>query len=201
MRRFFKKAARALRARRELVTVAAVAIIAAVLIGGGQATLAAIVAAGAAGLMAGHAKRYRLAARDARRQVSELREELTESDNCFSLLSRLAQEREEDLSWIERQARLSLADSRKIIDDYRIFLKGGEEASPLLRSLFSEALKEWSNINDGLETVINNVGKELAGEQTQLADLLSPEEIDELYAGTDEVEDEDEEVNTDAAEE
>lgn len=184
MRRFFKKAARALRARRELVTVAAVAIIAAVLIGGGQATLAAIVAAGAAGLMTGHAKRYRLAARDARRQVSELREELTESDNCFSLLSRLAQEREEDLSWIERQARLSLADSRKIIDDYRIFLKGGEEASPLLRSLFSEALKEWSNINDGLETVINNVGQELVGEQTQLADLYDTEEVNATDTAT-----------------
>lgn len=37
--------------------------------------------------------------------------------------------------------------------------------------------------------------------QTQLIDLLPPEKIDELYAGADEVEDEDEEVNTDAAEE
>ena len=92
MRQLVETAARTLRARRELATAAAVAIIAATLIIGGQATLAAIIAAGAAGLMGGHAKRYRLAARDARRQVSELREELTESDNCFSLLSRLAQE-------------------------------------------------------------------------------------------------------------
>ena len=39
------------------------------------------------------------------------------------------------------------------------------------------------------------LSEESLGEQTQLADLLSPEEIDELYAGTDEVEDKDEEVN------
>lgn len=47
------------------------------------------------------------------------------------------------------------------------------------------------------------LSEESLGEQTQLADLLSPEEIDELYAGTDEVEDKDEEVNdtTTAAEE
>ena len=36
--------------------------------------------------------------------------------------------------------------------------------------------------------------------QTQLIDLLPPEKIDELYAGADEVEDEDEEVNTTTAE-
>lgn len=103
---------------------------------------------------------------------------ISNNEMNVSLLSRLAQEREEDLSWMERQARLSLADSRKIIDEYRIFLKGGEEASPLLHSLFSEALKEWSNINDGLETVINNATQEeLIGEQTQLADLYDTEEV------------------------
>ncbi len=184
MRHLFETAARALRARRELATAAAVAIIAAVLVAGGQGGLAAIVTTGAAGLMAGRTERYRLEARDARRQVAELGDELSDIKSCVSLLNRLVREREEDLSWIERQARLFLADSRKIIDDYRIFLKGGEEASPLLRSLFSEALKEWSNINDGLETVINNVGQELVGEQTQLADLYDTEEVNTTDTAT-----------------
>lgn len=200
MRRFFKKAARALRARRELVTAAAVTIVAAMLTAGGQGNLAAAVAVGAAGFMAGRTCKYRLAAQSLRRQVAELGDELSDNEMNVSLLSRLAQEREEDLSWLEGQARLSLADGRKAIGEYSVFLKR-EGTSSHLPLLFSEALREWARDLDGLETVINNVGKELAGEQTQLADLLSPEEIDELYAGTDEVEDEDEEVNTDAAEE
>lgn len=179
------------------ITTAAVAVI---LIGGGQGNLAAAVAAGAAGFMAGRACKYRLAAQELRRQVTKLGDELSDNEMNVSLLSRLAQEREEDLSWLEGQARLSLADGRKAIGEYSVFLKR-EGTSSHLPLLFSEALREWARDLDGLETVINNVGKELAGEQTQLADLLSPEEIDELYAGTDEVEDEDEEVNTDAAEE
>jgi len=45
-------------------------------------------------------------------------------------------------------------------------------------------LKEWSNINDGLETVINNVGQELVGEQTQLADLYDTEEVNTTDTAT-----------------
>ena len=178
MRRFFEAVARALRGRRELAVALTTAAVAAILIIGGQGDLAAVVALGAAGFMAGRARQYRLAAQELRRQVTKLGDEISDNEMNVSLLSRLAQEREEDLSWMERQARLSLADSRKIIDEYRIFLKGGEEASPLLHSLFSEALKEWSNINDGLETVINNATQEeLIGEQTQLADLYDTEEV------------------------
>lgn len=200
MRQLVETAARALRARREMAVAITTAAVAVILIGGGQGNLAAAVAAGAAGFMAGRACKYRLAAQELRRQVTKLGDELSDNEMNVSLLSRLAQEREEDLSWLEGQARLSLADGRKAIGEYSVFLKR-EGTSSHLPLLFSEALREWARDLDGLETVINNVGKELAGEQTQLADLLSPEEIDELYAGTDEVEDEDEEVNTDAAEE
>ncbi len=200
MRQLVETAARALRARREMAVAITTAAVAVILIGGGQGNLAAAVAAGAAGFRAGRACKYRLAAQELRRQVTKLGDELSDNEMNVSLLSRLAQEREEDLSWLEGQARLSLADGRKAIGEYSVFLKR-EGTSSHLPLLFSEALREWARDLDGLETVINNVGKELAGEQTQLADLLSPEEIDELYAGTDEVEDEDEEVNTDAAEE
>ena len=73
MRRLFEAAARVLRDRREMTVAVATAIVAVILIGGGQGDLAAIVALGAAGLMAGRAEKNRLAARDARRQVDELR--------------------------------------------------------------------------------------------------------------------------------
>lgn len=194
MRRFFKKAARALRARRELAVAAATAIVAA-LIAGGQATLAAIVAAGAAGLMAGRAERYRLAARDARRRAEELREELSNTQESLPLMNRLVHEREDDLSWVERQVRLSLADGRKAIGEYSVFLKR-EGTSSHLPLLFSEALRDWARDLDGLETVINNISRELVGEQTQLVDILPPEEVDKFYGV-----EENKEVNDTAAEE
>lgn len=93
MRHLFETAARALRARRELATAAAVAIIAAVLVAGGQGGLAAIVTAGAAGFMAGRACRYRLAAQELRRQVTELGDELSDNEMNITLLNRLVRER------------------------------------------------------------------------------------------------------------
>ena len=71
MRSFIKTAARVLRDHREMAVAITTAAVAAALIIGGQATLAAIVAAGAAGLMGGHAKRYRLA-QGLRRQVNNV---------------------------------------------------------------------------------------------------------------------------------
>ena len=62
MRRLFEAAARVLRDRREMTVAVATAIVAVILIGGGQGDLAAIVALGAAGLMAGRAEKNRLAA-------------------------------------------------------------------------------------------------------------------------------------------
>ena len=56
MRHLLEAVARALRAHREMAVAAATAIVAAVLTGGGQGNLAAIVAAGAAGVMAGRSK-------------------------------------------------------------------------------------------------------------------------------------------------
>ena len=179
MRHLFETAARALRARRELATAAVVAIIAAVLVAGGQGGLAAIVTAGAAGLMAGRTERYRLEARDARRQVAELGDELSSTEVSISLLSRLVREREEDLAFIERQMRLSLNDSRKAITEYKSLLRKEEEAAPSRTSfLFSEVMRDWSRELNALKTTLNNSTQELlVGEQTQLADLYDAEEV------------------------
>ena len=183
MRRFFKKAARALRARRELVTAAAVTIVAAMLTAGGQGNLAAAVAVGAAGFMAGRACQYRLAAQELRRQTAELGDELSSTEVSISLLSRLAREREEEISWLERQVRLSLADGRKNIIEYRSLLRE-EEATSRLFFLFSESLRDWSRELDALETNLNNSTQELVGEQTQLADLYDTEEVNTTDTAT-----------------
>ena len=193
MRRLFETAARSLRARRELVTAAAVTIVAAILTAGGQGNLAAIVAAGAAGLMAGRAERYRLAAQELRRQFTELGDELSNAEMNFSLLSQVAREREEDIAYIEKGVRMILVDGRKTIGEYEDITEG-EEIISRSSFLFSEVLREWSRELDALEANLNSASQELIGEQTQLADLLSKEELEKFYANT-------EEVNTDAAEE
>ena len=193
MRRFFEAVAHALRARRELVTAAAVTIVAAILTAGGQGNLAAIVAAGAAGFMAGRACRYRLAAQELRRQFTELGDELSNAEMNFSLLSQVAREREEDIAYIEKGVRMILVDGRKTIGEYEDITEG-EEIISRSSFLFSEVLREWSRELDALEANLNSASQELIGEQTQLADLLSKEELEKFYANT-------EEVNTDAAEE
>ena len=193
MRRLFETAARSLRARRELVTAAAGTIVAAILTAGGQGNLAAIVAAGAAGFMAGRACRYRLAAQELRRQFTELGDELSNAEMNFSLLSQVAREREEDIAYIEKGVRMILVDGRKTIGEYEDITEG-EEIISRSSFLFSEVLREWSRELDALEANLNSASQELIGEQTQLADLLSKEELEKFYANT-------EEVNTDAAEE
>ena len=102
MRSFFETAARALRARRELAVAIATAIVAATLTAGGQGNLAAVVTMGAAGFMAGRACQYRLAAQELRRQTAELGDKLSDTESCVFVLSQTVQEREEDLSWLER---------------------------------------------------------------------------------------------------
>ncbi len=193
MRRFFEAVARALRGRRELAVALATAIVAAALIVSGQGNLAAIVAAGAAGFMAGRACRYRLAAQELRRQFTELGDELSNADMNFSLLSQVAREREEDIAYIEKGVRMILVDGRKTIGEYEDITEG-EEIISRSSFLFSEVLREWSRELDALEANLNSASQELIGEQTQLADLLSKEELEKFYANT-------EEVNTDAAEE
>ena len=193
MRRFFEAAVRALRGRRELAVAAATAIVVTVLVGGGQGNLAAIVAAGAAGFMAGRACRYRLAAQELRRQFTELGDELSNAEMNFSLLSQVAREREEDIAYIEKGVRMILVDGRKTIGEYEDITEG-EEIISRSSFLFSEVLREWSRELDALEANLNSASQELIGEQTQLADLLSKEELEKFYANT-------EEVNTDAAEE
>lgn len=181
MRQLVETAARALRARREM----AVAI------------TTSAVAAGAAGLMAGRACRYRLTAQELRRQTAELGDELSDTESCVFVLSQTVQEREEDLSWFERQVRLSLADGRKNIIEYKSLLRE-EEATSRLFFLFSESLRDWSRELDALEANLNSASQELIGEQTQLVDLLSPEEVDAFYGDSADSADNDteKEVNT-----
>ena len=176
MRRFFEAVARALRGRRELAVAAATAIIAA-LIAGGQATLAAIVAAGAAGLMAGRAERYRLAARDARRQAEELREELIE--NGAYATAEAARHRVEVAAWhrrleaLAKEAREHLASLKRNYSSYCWYAPH----------------REWE---------LKRADRQLAKapipmrEQVQLIDILPKEDVDEFYA-------ENEEVNTTTA--
>ena len=175
MRSFFETAARALRARRELAVAIATAIVAATLTAGGQGNLATVVTMGAAGFMAGRACQYRLAAQELRRQTAELGDKLSDTESCVFVLNQTVQEREEDLSWLERQVRLSLADGRKAIGQYRGLLE--EKATSRLSFLFSEAMNDRSRELDALETVLNNPAQELVGEQTQLADLYDEKEV------------------------
>lgn len=173
MRRFFETAARALRARREMAVAITTAAVAAILIIGGQGNLAAVVALGAAGFMAGRAERYRLAARDARRQVAD-------EDN-FEILSRLVQERETELSTLKSNLKRLAVESRWALDRYR--------NSP----------SEDKSVVAEFEFLIKNI--ELLticslSEQIQLADLVpEKEKVGELCDNTDK------EVNTTAEEE
>ena len=137
--------------------------------------------------------RYRLAAQELRRQFTELGDELSNADMNFSLLSQVAREREEDIAYREKGVRMILVDGRKTIGEYEDITEG-EEIISRSSFLFSEVLREWSRELDALEANLNSASQELIGEQTQLADLLSKEELEKFYANT-------EEVNTDAAEE
>ena len=180
MRHFFKKAARALRARRELAVAIATAIVAATLTAGGQGNLAAVVTMGAAGFMAGRACQYRLAAQELRRQTAELGDELIKVNTYAATEAK--RHRVEVSAWRRRLEALV------------------KEARGHLAYLERNATSyEWYALH--LRWELERAEKRLAltsplTEQTQLIDLLPPEKIDELYAG------ENEEVNTtDAAEE
>lgn len=173
MRRFFETAARALRARREMAVAITTAAVAAILIIGGQGNLAAVVALGAAGFMAGRAERYRLAARDARRQVAD-------EDN-FEILSRLVQERETELSTLKSNLKRLAVESRWALDRYRN--SPSEDKSVVVE--FEFLIK-----NIELLTICS------LSEQIQLADLVpEKEKVGELCDNTDK------EVNTTAEEE
>ena len=173
MRHLFETAARALRARREMAVAITTAAVAAILIIGGQGNLAAIIAAGAAGVMA---CQYRLAAQGLRRQNAELGDELSDNEMSISLLNRLVREREEDIAYIEKGVRMILVDGRKTIGEYEGLIEG-EEIISRSSFLFSEVLREWSRELDALETNLNSASQELIGEQTQLADLYDTEEV------------------------
>lgn len=184
MRHLLEAVARALRAHREMAVAAATAIVAAALTGGGQGNLAAVVTMGAAGLMAGRAYRYRLAAQSLRRQVAELGDELSSTEVSISLLNRLVREREEDIAYIEKGVRMILVDGRKTIGEYEGLTEEGEEIISRSSFLFSEVLREWSRELDALETTLNSASQELIGEQTQLADLYDTEEVNTTDTAT-----------------
>lgn len=166
MRHFFKKAARALRARRELAVAAATAIVTSVLIVGDQGDLAAIVALGAAGVMAGRACQYRLAAQSLRRQVSDAE-------------ARASTYREEARAYRRHLLAVSRESSRHLDS-----LKGG-------------ACQHGCWYAPHLTWQLERAEKRLA-RAVPFVDLLTPEEVDALYASARHVE---KEVNTTAAEE
>ena len=164
MRRFFEAVARALRGRRELAVALATAIVAAALIVSGQGNQAAVVTMGTAGVMAGRAEKSRLEARDARRQVTEQAERLaTEAER----------HRLEVGSWRRRLAAL--------VKETR------EHLSYLERNATSY---EWYALH--LRWEIKRAEERLArtgllSEQTQLVDILPPEEADKFYSDAEEV--------------
>ena len=135
MRRLFETAARALRARRELVTAAAVTI----------------VAAGAAGFMAGRACRYRLAAQEWRRQAE------------------YHQRRGARTSIYKEEAR---AYRRHLLAVFR-------ESRKHLDSLKGDACQRGCWYAPHLEGALERAEKRLA--QAIPAELLTPEEVDALY--------------------
>lgn len=101
---------------------------------------------------------------------------------------------------IQREMIKDDADQRRRLE--RAFISAASEAGwPCLvkvdrgRKVVSYYIRDSYWIPDGDFYIELPLREESLGEQTQLADLLSPEEIDELYAGTDEVEDKDEEMN------
>lgn len=101
---------------------------------------------------------------------------------------------------IQREMIKDDADQRRRLE--KAFVTAASEAGwPILvrvhrdRKVVSYYIRDSYWIPDGDFYIELPLREESLGEQTQLADLLSPEEIDELYAGTDEVEDKDEEVN------
>lgn len=152
MRRIFETAARALRARRELATATAVAIVAAVLIGGGQGNLAAVVALGAAGVMAGRAEKSRLAAQSLRRQAEHY------------------QRRAPRASIYKEEAR---AYRRRLLAVFR-------ESRKHLDSLKRGACQHGCWYAPHLEWELERAEKRLA--QAAPAELLTPEEIDKFYS-------------------
>lgn len=176
MRHLFETAARALRARREMAVAITTAAVAAILIIGGQGNLAAIIAAGAAGLMGGHAKRYRLEANELFRELIKTKVQAADSATAEAERHRL-----EVGSWRRRLAAL--------VKETR------EHLSYLERNATSY---EWYALH--LRWEIKRAEERLArtgllSEQVQLIDLLPQGEADKFYSDTEEVN------TTDAAEE
>ena len=158
MRHLFETAARALRARREMAVAITTAAVAAILIIGGQGNLAAIIAAGAAGLMGGHAKRYRLEANELFRELIKTKVQAADSATAEAERHRL-----EVGSWRRRLAAL--------VKETR------EHLSYLERNATSY---EWYALH--LRWEIKRAEERLArtgllSEQTQLADLYDAEEV------------------------
>ena len=163
MRHLFETAARVLRDRREMAVAVATAIVAVILIGGGQGDLAAVVALGAAGFMAGRACRYRLAAQEWRRQAE------------------YHQRRGARTSIYKEKAR---AYRRHLLAVFR-------ESRKHLDSLKGDACQRGCWYAPHLEGALERAEKRLA--QAAPAELLTPEEVDALYASDRHVE---KEVNT-----
>ena len=151
MRHLLEAVARALRAHRELAVALATAIVAAVLIVGDQGNLAAIVALGAAGVMAGRACQYRLAAQGLRRQVNNVEARAARASTYI------------------KEAR---AYRRHLLAVFR-------ESRKHLDSLEGDACQRGCWYAPHLEGALERAEKRLA--QAAPAELLTPEEVDARY--------------------
>lgn len=167
MRRLFEAAARVLRDRREMTVAVATAIVAVILIGGGQGNLAAVVALGAAGFMAGRARQYRLAANELFRELIK-----TKVQAADSATAEAARHRVEVAAWhrrleaLAKEAREHLASLKRSGCQYCWY-------APHL---------EWE-----LKRADRQLAKAPMREQVQLIDLLPKEDVDEFYSDTEEV--------------
>ena len=164
MRSFIKTAARVLRDHREMAVAITTAAVAAILIIGGQGDLAA-------GFMAGRAEKNRLFARDARKQMDEIFTDLVKAKAYTA--TEAERHRLEVGSWRRRLAAL--------VKETR------EHLSYLERNATSY---EWYALH--LRWEIKRAEERLArngllSEQTQLVDILPPEEADKFYSDTEEV--------------
>ena len=171
MRHLFETAARVLRDHREMAVAITTAAVAAILIIGGQGDLAAVVALGAAGFMAGRAEKNHLFARDARKQMDEIFTDLVKAKAYTATEAK--RHRVEVAAWRRRLEGLV------------------KEAREHLASLKRSGC-QYCWYAPHLEQEIERAEKRLAltgplTEQVQLIDLLPQGEADKFYSDTEEV--------------
>lgn len=173
-----------LRSHRELMGAVPSALIAVALAATEQSIIALCFAIFMIAIQAVMTDRYREAFSSA---YGEIDDKLTDIEDDVEILSRLAQEREAELSALKKDLKHLAVESRWALDDYR-------------NALSRDECVDWSATSE-LEFLIRNIeflvdtGRSSLTEPVQISDLLSPEELEKFYSDTEK------EVNTTTAEE